>query len=104
MIDMPIILSALWTALMLTFLLGDVLRILSGDITSGKMRNMQFTQGMWLGIAVLMQIPILRVVLSLILPQPVNRWVNIIAASFIFLFNLTGLPTYPSAYGELPLG
>jgi len=100
MVDMPITLSALWIALMLTYLLGDVLRIFSGDIAAGKMGNVQFTQGMWLGIAVLMLIPILMVVLSLILPQPVNRWVNIIAASFLFLFNLVGLPTYPSAYDK----
>ena len=100
MVDMPITLSAIWIALMLTYLLGDVLRIYSGDIAPGKMGNVQFTQGMWLGIAVLMLIPILMVVLSLILPQPVNRWVNIIAASFFFLFNLVGLPTYPSAYDK----
>jgi hypothetical protein len=98
--EKPIIFSAIWIAVMLTYLLGDVLRIFSGDITSGKMGNVQFTQGMWLGIAVLMLIPILMVVLSLILPQPVNRWVNIIAASFFFLFNLVGLPTYPSAYDK----
>ena len=98
--EKPIILSAIWIALMLTYLLGDVLRIYSGDITAGKMGNVQFTQGMWLGIAVLMLIPIIMVVLSLILPQPVNRWVNIIVASFFFLFNLVGLPTYPSAYDK----
>jgi len=100
MVDVRIILSALWIALMLTYLLGDVLRIFSGDIAAGKMGNVQFTQGMWLGIAVLMLIPIMMVMLSLILPQPVNRWVNIIAASFFLLFNLVGLPTYPSAYDK----
>jgi hypothetical protein len=99
MVDMPIKLSAVWIALMLTYLLGDELRILSGDITAGKMGMVQF-KGMWLGIAVLMLIPILMVVLSLILPQPVNRWVNIIVASFFFLFNLVGLPTYPSSYDK----
>jgi len=80
---------------MLTYLLGDVLRIYSGDIAAGKMGKVQFTQGMWLGIAVLMLIPILMVMLSLILPQPVNRWANIIAASFFFLFKSrwTGPPT-----------
>jgi len=100
MVDKPIILSAIWIALMLTYLLGDVLRIFSGDISTGKMGNVQFTHGMWLGVAALMLIPILMVVLSLILPQPINRWVNIIAASFFFLFNLIGLPTYPSAYDK----
>ncbi len=100
MVEKPILLSAIWIALMLTYLLGDVLRMYSGDVTPGKMGNVQFTQGMWLGIAVLMLLPILMVVLSLILPQPVNRWVNIIAAVFFFLFNVVGLPTYPSAYDK----
>ena len=100
MIDTRITLSALWVALMLTYLLGDVLRIFSGDATSGKMGNVQFTQGMWLGMAILMVIPIVMVVLSLILHYPVNRWANIIVAAFFFLFNLVGLPTYPSAYDK----
>jgi uncharacterized membrane protein len=98
MLDTRIILSGMWVALMLTYLLGDVLRIFSGD--AAKMLNGQFTQGMWLGIAVLMLIPILMMVLSLVLPQPVNRWASIIAAVFFFLFNIVGLPTYPSAYDK----
>jgi hypothetical protein len=53
---------------------------------------------MWLGIAVLMVIPIIMVILSLILDHSVNRWVNILVAIFFFVFNLIGLPTYPSAY------
>jgi len=98
MLDTRIILAGVWVALMLIYLLGDVLRIFSGD--AAKMLNGQFTQGMWLGIAVLMLIPILMVVLSLALPHDVNRWVNIIVAVFFFLFNLVGLPTYPSAYDK----
>lgn len=103
MLDTRIILSALWAALMLIYLLGDVLRIFSGDYKSGEMGKVQFTQGMWLGIAVLMLVPILMVVLSVILPQPVNRWANIVAAAFFFLFNLVGLPTYPSMYDKFLL-
>ncbi len=98
MLDTRIILSGVWVALMLTYLLGDVLRIFSGDFA--KMQNIQFSQVMWLGIAVLMLIPILMVVLSLVLPEPVNRWANILVAVFFFLFNLVGLPTYPSAYDK----
>ena len=98
MLDTRIILSGMWGALMLIYLLGDVLRICSGDFA--KMQNIQFTQGMWLGIAVLMLIPILMLMLSLVLPHDVNRWVNIIAAASFFLFNLVGLPTYPSAYDK----
>jgi hypothetical protein len=102
MLDVRIILSALWVALMLTYLLGDVLRIYSGDFKVGEMGGKPFTmtQGMWLGIAVLMLIPILMVLFSQILPYPVNRWVNIIVAVFFFIFNIIGLPTYPSAYDK----
>ena len=32
-----------------------------------------------------------------------NRWANIIVAVFFFLFNLVGLPTYPSAYDKFLL-
>lgn len=96
--DTRILLSATWVALMLTYLLGDVLRIFSGDFKAGEMGKVQFSKNMWLGIAVLMLIPILMILLSLVLPQPVDRWVNIIVAGFFFLFNLIGLPTYPSAY------
>lgn len=100
MLDTRIILSALWVALMLVFLLGDVLRIFSGDFKAGEIGGMPITQKMWLGIAILMVSPIIMVVLALILPQPVNRWTNIIVAVFFFIFNLIGLPTYPSAYDK----
>jgi hypothetical protein len=99
MADIQIKLAALWVALMLTYLLGDVLRLFSGDFQK-MITSLQFTQGMWLGIAMLMLIPILMVVACVILPQPVNRWANIIVAIFFFLFNLVGLPTYPSAYDK----
>ena len=102
MLDTRINLSGLWVAVMLIYLLGDVLRIFSGDVA--RMGGTQhFTQATWLVIAVLMSIPILMVVLSLAMPQPINRWVNIIVAAFFFLFNLVGLPTYPSAYDKFLL-
>jgi hypothetical protein len=103
MIDMDevqIKLSALWVALMLTYLLGDVLRIFSGDFTAGEIGGRQVTQGMYLGLAVIMVIPITMVFLSLTVPYPVNRWANIVVAILLFLFNLVGLPTYPSLYDK----
>ena len=98
--DMRITLSALWVCLMLTYLLGDVLRIYSGDFIAGEIGGMQITKELWLGIAILMVIPIVMVFLSLTLNYPVNRWANIIVAIFFFGFNLLGLPTYPSAYDK----
>ncbi len=95
-----ILLSALWVSLMLTYLLGDVLRIFSGDFADADKSMMPGGQAAWLGISALMLIPILMVVLSLALPYPVVRWVCIVAAAFFFLFNAVGLPTYPSAYDK----
>jgi hypothetical protein len=102
MLDTRIILSGTWITLMLIYLLGDVLRLFSGD-AQRMMEAMPFNGTMWLGAALLMLIPILMVFLSLVLPQPINRWANIIIAVGFFLFNLVGIPTYPSAYDKFLL-
>jgi len=101
--DVQIMLAAIWVVVMLIYLWGDVLRIMSGDVTPGEIEGKPVTQGMWLGMAVLMLIPILMVFLSLTLDQPVNRWANIIVAVVFFGFNLTTLRSYPSAYDKFLL-
>jgi hypothetical protein len=101
--EIRIKLSGLWTALMLTYLLGDVLRIYSGDFAQGEMGEMggmQITQGVYLGLAVLLVIPVIMVFLSLVLKYRANRWTNLVLAVFFFVFNLIGLPTYPSLYDQ----
>lgn len=95
---MKIKLSGIWVALMLTYLLGDVLRIFSGDFEAGEIGGMEIGQELYLVLAVILVIPVVMVFLSLTLPHKANRWVNIILAIFFFVFNLIGLPTYPSAY------
>lgn len=93
-----IILSGLWIATMLTYLLGDVLRIFAGDMEPGTFGGgMQATQGMWLLIAVIMLIPIAMLVLTLGLNHPAIRWLNIVVPVLVMLFNLAGLP-YKGAY------
>jgi hypothetical protein len=101
--DRKVMLSIIWIAVMLVYLLGDVIRIFTGDVTLGEIQGQKFTQGMALGIAVLMVTPILMVVLSLVLPQNINRWANIIVAALWFLFNLLGLPTYKGHYDKFLL-
>jgi hypothetical protein len=98
--DVKIILSAIWVATMLTYLLGDVLRIFSGDYVDGEISGMEASQGMWMAAAVLMLIPIVMVVLSIILPYPLNRWINILMAIVLFGVNLVGIPGYPGAYDK----
>ena len=99
-VENRILLSGIWVALMLTYLLGDVVRIFAGDFEPGKIGDMQPGQAMWLGLSVLMLLPIIMVVLTLIMGYPAIRWVNIGVAVFFFLFNIVGLPTYPGLYDK----
>ena len=101
--EMKFTLSIIWIAVMLTYLLGDVLRLITGHMVPGEIQGAPITQGIALGIAMLMVIPILMVVLSLILPQNVSRWANIIVAGFWILFNLVGLPGYEGRYDQFLL-
>jgi len=94
--DVKIILSGLWIATMLVFLWGDVLSLIAGDAEKMFSDQVQMTQAMWIGIAVLMLIPIVMVVVSLTLPHRLNRWANIIAAIFWIGFNLLSLGGYPT--------
>jgi len=96
-------LAIIWIAVMLTYLLGDVLRIFAGDVTLGEIQGQKFTQGMVLGIAIMMVTPILMVILSLFLPDGINKWANIIMAGVWFLFNLIGLPGYEGHYDKFLL-
>ena len=101
MVDTRIVLSGLWVAVMLTYLWGDVLRIMAGDVEPGKlMADMPATQGMLLLIALIMLVPIIMVVLTLTIPYPAIRWVNIVVAILVVLFNLAGLP-YKGAYDNV---
>jgi hypothetical protein len=97
---MRIQLSALWVAVALTYLLGDVLRIFTGDFKPGEIAGKPMTQEITLGIAVLFVIPIVMVVLTLNLDQSIDRWANIVVAVVFFLFNAVGVPTYPGWYDK----
>jgi hypothetical protein len=93
--DVQIKLSGLWVALMLTYFLGGIMRIFAGDFIAGEIDGIQITQFRWLGVAMLMVIPIVMVFLSL--TCSVSRWANIIFALFFFGLNLMGLLGSPSA-------
>ncbi|MCB9640842.1 MAG: hypothetical protein H6727_18245 [Myxococcales bacterium] len=97
-------LAATWVVVMLIYLLGDVLRIMSGDFKKMmETTDVPFTKGMWLGISALMLLPILMVFFSVTLPPSVCRWANIALAGFFLLFNAVGIPTYLSMYDQFLL-
>jgi len=92
--DAKIILAFMWVATMLIYLLGDVMRIFAGDFTPGEIEGKKVSMNVYLGMAVLMVLPILMVVLTMILENPINKWINIIIAGFFFLLNLAGIKGY----------
>lgn len=99
--DTRLVLFGLWVALMLTYLLGDVLRIFTGQFTPGSIQGVQITQAMGLGIALLMFLPIAMSIVALLVTDPSSRWVHIVIAVGLALFNLVGLPGYEGWYDRL---
>jgi hypothetical protein len=96
-------LAVMWIALMLIYLLGDVLRIFAGDFEPGQMMGQEVKGFMWIIAAVVMLVPIAMAILSVMLNRPVSRWVNIAAAAFMIIFNIAGLP-YEGSYDDFLIG
>lgn len=87
---------------MLIYLAGDVLRIYSGDFARMEAASPSDTSK-WLFAAIFLLIPILMGFLSLVLPQSISRWANIIIAVALFIFVLIDLGSYPSTYDKFLL-
>jgi hypothetical protein len=105
MVDVRIILSALWVAVEFLYQHGDTLRLYSGDFKLEELDlgDVMSPGTMWMIAAVTMTIPIVMIVLSLILPQNVNRWANIIVGIFFFGYTLLGIGRYSGAYDRFLL-
>ena len=88
---------------MLTYLLGDVLRIFAGDFTPGEMDGGPVSGNIYLNAGIMMLIPTLMALLSIVLPHQTNRWVNVVVAGVFFLFNAVGIPCYPGLYDKVLL-
>ncbi len=81
------------------------MRLMTGDfMPGGTIDGFRLTPMMWLGINIVLAIPIVMVYLSMTLKYKTNRWSNIVLAIFFFVFNAVGLPTYPSAYDRFLIG
>lgn len=93
--DLKIKFAVLWIAVMLCYLLGDVIRIFSGTITLGEIDGKPVSKSMWFLITIIMVIPILMIVISILLPLgSLNIWLNLIFAIMFLIFNLMGIRGY----------
>ncbi|GAA2454990.1 hypothetical protein [Agromyces soli] len=97
-----IVLAGAWISLMLIYLLGDVLRIFSGDATPGRIDGTAATSGMWLSAALIMLVPIAMILVSLLTPAEPLRWITVAVSAALVVFNAFALP-YPGLYDNVLL-
>ncbi len=85
-------LSAAWVFVMLNMIFADILSFMSPgalqQVLAGTADGIQITPGFLLVAAVVAQVPIAMVLLSLLLPQRTARWANIAAAVVTVAFVL----------------
>ena len=78
--------SLLWVFVMLNMVYADILTFMMAgtlkDILAGHVGQIEFTPDFLLLAAVMTEVPIAMVVLSLVLPHRAARWANIGAAVF----------------------
>ena len=78
-------LSATWVFVMLNMVFADILSFMTPgalqQVLSGSADGIQITPGFLLVAAVVAEVPIAMVLLSLLLPQRAARWANIGAAA-----------------------
>lgn len=95
-----VVLAGGWISLMLVYLLGDVLRIFSGDAVPGRIADRQGTSAMWLAAALIMLVPIAMITVSLLTPAEPLKWITVIVSGALVVFNLTALP-YEGLYDNV---
>lgn len=91
----PLMLSALWAALMFLYIYADHFSLFKPgelqEMMAGRMGPLPVTQGSLLSAAILMLIPAGMVFLSLALKPRVSRWVNIVLGALYTAVNVWNL-------------
>ena len=97
--DTKVLLSTLWIVVMINMAFADIL----GLFIPGALEEVAKTSvstgtpipQLMLGGAIMLEIPIAMILLSLVLKFKVNRWVNIIASVITIAYVVGGGSTYP---------
>ena len=91
--DLKVILSTLWIVVMFNMIFADILTLyipeFLQEIVTGSM-PVQITQELMLGMALIIEIPIVMIFLSRVLKYSANRWANIVAGVITILFVVIG--------------
>lgn len=88
----PMLLSKIWVVLSLNYVLCDLLSNMEMSVLrmllEGNVGGVPMTEGMLLFAGISLEIPFLMVLLSTMLPYKANRITNIVAASFMIVYQL----------------
>ena len=96
-INVKLIISSLWVAVMFCYVYGDYIQIYVPEILADAMEVTAAKEGIeieFFAVALLMSIPSLMIFLTLVLKPSINRWLNIIIpALYIILLVAVNLET-----------
>ena len=94
-------LSVCWVALVLIYLLGDVLRLYEKGREAAMIDGKPMTQTHLLMAAFLMLIPILLAIGMVFLPKGIAKWSGIIGSVILFLINVVGVTGYTGLFDRV---
>ncbi len=91
--DMKARLSALWIVVMINMIFADILTLYIPEFLQDAVAGstpVQITEELMLGMAIIIEIPIVMIFLSRVLKYRINRWANIITGAITILFVVAG--------------
>ena len=94
-------LAFLWVALMLIYLLGDVLRLYEKGQAAAFIDGKPMTQTHLMMAALLMLIPVLLALGMVFLPRGFARWAGIIGSLLLFIVNIFGVAGYSGLFDRV---
>ncbi|MGI6635220.1 MAG: hypothetical protein ACOX7B_08620 [Christensenellales bacterium] len=97
-------LAVCWVALMLIYLLGDVLRLYEKGQAAALIDGEPMTQTHLMMAALLMLIPILLALGMVFLPRGLARWAGIIGSVVLFIVNVFGVAGYSGLFDRMLIG
>lgn len=97
-------LTVCWVALMLIYLLGDVLRLYEKGQAAALIDGELMTQTHLMMAALLMLIPILLALGMVFLPRGLARWAGIIGSVVLFIVNVFGVAGYSGLFDRVLIG
>ncbi|MDI9497365.1 MAG: hypothetical protein QM270_02610 [Bacillota bacterium] len=94
-------LAVCWLALLLIYLLGDVLRLYEKGREVAVIDGRPMSQLQLLLAALFMLVPILMALGMVFLPQGVARWAGLICSAALFIINIFGVAGYTGLFDRV---